>query len=92
MSHHTAGPWEFNAKENKIVSQRDSGEVTIAELNKWEQDSTEYEANAHLISAAPDLYLAAVAALSLLAGSIDEEARHFITEDLMRACMRAEGK
>ncbi len=91
-SKHTPGPWRYDSKKHRIVAAGATEEVSIAELNKWEFDSEEYEANARLISAAPDLWLAALAALSLLAGSIEEEAKHFVTEDLMRACLRVEGK
>jgi len=92
MTHHTAGPWRFDPERHAIFSTQGEPEVMIADLNQWETDRKEYEANAHLIAATPDLYLAAVAALSLLSGSIEEEARHFVTEDLIRACLRAEGK
>jgi len=92
MSKHTAGPWRFDSEQHTITAESEDGQHVLAELNKWEQDGDEYLANGKLISAAPDLYLAAVAALSWLSGSIDEEHRNFITEDLTRACLRAEGK
>lgn len=92
MSQHTAGPWHYNPKQLSIFSKRDDREVIIAELRQYETDKEEVESNANLISAAPDLWLAALAALSLLSGSIDAKDKEFVTEDLMRACLRAEGK
>lgn len=92
MTEHTAGPWHFKADQFSIYANRNTQEVTIAELARWETDKDEVEANANLISAAPDLWLAALAALSLLSGSIDAKDKDFVTEDLMRACLRAEGK
>lgn len=92
MTEHTAGPWYFDKRRLSVFAKRNNQEVTIAQLERWETDKDELEANAHLISAAPDLWLAALAALSLLSGSIDAKDSHFVTEDLMRACLRAEGK
>lgn len=92
MTKHTAGPWHFDPNRLVIYSMRDEQEVLVAELGRWETDREEVAANANLISAAPDLWLAAIAALSLLSGSIEAKDKHFVTEDLMRACLRAEGK
>ena len=92
MTQHTAGPWHYNPKQLSIFAERNDREVTIAELARWETDKDEVEANASLISAAPDLWLAALAALSLLSGSIDAKDKDFVTADLTRACLRAEGK
>ena len=92
MTQHTAGPWHYDQKQLSIFSERNDKRVIIAELARYETDKDEVEANANLISAAPDLWLAALAALSLLSGSIDAKDKEFVTEDLMRACLRAEGK
>lgn len=92
MSQHTAGPWHYDPKNLSIFAKHNDLEVTIAELSRYETDKDEIEANANLISAAPDLWLAALAALSLLSGSIEAKDKNFVTEDLMRACLRAEGK
>ncbi len=92
MTQHTAGPWHFDPKGQRIYAIRNDEEVTVAQLATSETDGDEVAANANLISAAPDLWLAALAALSLLSGSIEEKDKHFITEDLTRACLRAEGK
>ena len=92
MAQHTAGPWHYNPKQLSIFAERNDRKVTIAELARYETDKDEVEANANLISAAPDLWLAALAALSLLSGSIDAKDKDFVTEDLTRACLRAEGK
>lgn len=88
---HTPGPWHHDTRYHKIVSRAYEREVPIAELNAWEVDPQEAQANANLIAAAPDLWLAAIAALSLLAGSIDDEDRLLVTQQLMSACIRAEG-
>lgn len=92
MTQHTAGPWHYDQEQLSIFAERNDQRVIIAELARYETDKDEVEANANLISAAPDLWLAALAALSLLSGSIDAKDKEFVTEDLMRACLRAEGK
>ena len=50
---HTPGPWkrEYDAEADIVSGERDSG-CTIATV--W-PDNSEYEANANLIAAAPDL-------------------------------------
>jgi hypothetical protein len=74
VSKHTPGPWFYRKGDewsHSVVTHheglRADGEVscwTVADINK--QREPEHEANAHLISAAPDLLNALRRALKLL--------------------------
>jgi hypothetical protein len=68
---HTPGPWQLTFGENDAAIHND---VTIASIN---DDALAWEANAHLISAAPDL----LSALDLILNKINAhglENKHMI--------------
>jgi hypothetical protein len=63
VSAHTPGPWDFAGGTGgglEIVRERAHGAGTIARVEQW-NDAPRTEANARLISAAPDLLAALTA-------------------------------
>jgi len=84
---HTAGPWKVNFEsfcpEWAIITT--AGGSIVANVNADHRQ----EANARLISAAPDLLRAAVAALTIVAR---EQPDGSIMADLLAAIAKADGK
>ncbi len=77
MSKHTPGPWRIGGLVRQIMEDRkgrgaktEGFDRVVAVMPPWHEDnSTELEANAHLIAAAPEL-LEALAALTKMCGAV----------------------
>jgi len=85
---HTAGPWKAVAGlyNWNVTTSAKPRTFNICTINA---DRAEQDANAHLISAAPDLLRAAVAALTIVAR---EQPDGSIMADLLAAIAKAEGR
>ena len=70
----TPGPWRVLNDEAIKVASSDGSLATVTHIHlRGRRDTSEVEANAHLIAAAPDLYAALDGLLGLLdAGSLYE--------------------
>lgn len=62
---HTPGPWEYLIDSGSIVARIDDGRNWILASIQFAPTGSTFAANAHLISAAPDLLAACVDALEI---------------------------
>lgn len=96
---HTRGPWKVGYVDPRGARrvEADAGQSIVCYVAPWddpteEVEDTVMEANAQLISAAPDLYDAAKGCLIETGGSVISSAAYYVRPERMQALARAVSK
>ncbi len=73
---HTSAPWQIDYSGNCHIGITDENDRTLAFCSLQNENGDEDEANAHLISAAPDLLSALEKLLQISQDKLDQSATH----------------
>lgn len=88
---HTPGPWEVRKYGSGGIDVIDRNASTVAAIHLDDGDSDIYEADAHLIAAAPELLAALIELEQLVTAHIPDEAENW-ARNARAAIAKAKGE